>query len=1390
MKPPEYFSAVRQETEERWEKLDADAGLAGPWRQLFRQVQSPRHVVSELLQNADDAGATRAEVRVEDGVFVFEHDGRDFTEADFRSLCGFGTSNKRTLHTIGFRGIGFKSAFSLGHSVHLQTPSLAVTFSRSRFTLPQWAHGPHELGDRLTRVRVPISDGSRREALESNLLEWSRSPFALLFLRNVRELELPTGGFRWDHADVGPVDGSEWMIHSGAPETRFLVVRSELQSFPADAVQEIRDERPLGDVDEGELPPCRVELVLNQTGRLFVVLPTGVHPNLPFSCNAPFVQDPARMKIKEPALSPTNQWLLARIGRLAAVTMLDWLGKDTLPISMRAMAYDLMPDVDREDVSLEGDCARVIEESFEEVITGRDSLLTSTGNLRPCDPHEPSVITVPRPLMNVWPQYDVGELLDDTQRPALAGQVSDENRVKLENWNWTEEADWEDTLERTCLPRPDWPELAALWSFVEPSLYTRRPFYIAPVIASDQLQNPKRVVRLSGRRAESKAPVWQYLRDHVAVIDPDWLRFLREASSMTEETVEANALRGHAQDANSVLKELGFGDPSDTQTLFTRAEARILDASPTADDLIRVTHAAAALDVAVSEDFPYFTRGGELMYVGHESYDEMVLDDRDGSITDLFGADWVDARALHDDYYQLSPGLCDQEQWLAWLSDSGKSRVLTFPIPESVPRDVMNRRELEELMRSRGADESPHYHYKYSNFRIHDFDMPRDRYAEWAARAEQDEQLWVRLTLALLSEWKLLGDRIEATARHIATTGNTRVSGRFRAAWLHKLRSLPCLPDTNGFPARPSELLRRSAQTEPLIGLERFVHTDIDTEHLRTLLHLLGVRAEPAGPDTLIAQIRDLASMSDPPLDEVEQYVRRLDQMISDLDTEEVAEVRAAFHAEALVPVDGGGWARSNAVFGSPSAAVPPGLPVVHGPLRRLSLWGRVGVAEQPNEDLAIKWLSDLPLGGTVEDVDAGRLRAVLSIAPGRVWTELGAWLSLAGTWVETSKLRYWVGSDSPGAWSRLHVRARALTADYRMLDEPTIEKLVDERLTPLGSALEFRVSKIERAATTPLGTKWWEPLGHLLTRVVLQDDDEQTAVRRTAMRLSATEWQPVARLKVVPCLEGEPAGAARPANAAWIEHTLYVVDRTPAQVARAVASELGRWFERADISDALKICFDRPRSFIEGYVAENFDLDASIDAEAAGGVEPQEAGVEAQEPDTNDLPISRAGNERQTEVEHKVPPETELSPESPEANVSQRRQRTSKSRKIPPLMERFAHMEGFTPAPGLSGVFRRQDGSSLRRRQDGQFRWELADPDGSIRYLKDMDHCLHRDPLVLESDVWSLIADFPDEYSLVLVDPHGLPVEIRGTKLVAMLDKGTLTLHPGTYRLVIQTDR
>ena len=50
MQKPDYFDEIQQNALNLWRQLEDNRELAAPWHQLFKQVQSPRHVLSELLQ--------------------------------------------------------------------------------------------------------------------------------------------------------------------------------------------------------------------------------------------------------------------------------------------------------------------------------------------------------------------------------------------------------------------------------------------------------------------------------------------------------------------------------------------------------------------------------------------------------------------------------------------------------------------------------------------------------------------------------------------------------------------------------------------------------------------------------------------------------------------------------------------------------------------------------------------------------------------------------------------------------------------------------------------------------------------------------------------------------------------------------------------------------------------------------------------------------------------------------------------------------------------------------------------------------------------------------------------------------------------------------------------
>lgn len=730
---PGYFHRIRESASRRWDQLEADPELAGPWHQLFKQVQSPRHILSELLQNADDAGAKEARVSIENDRFVFEHDGEDFIEAHFASICRFGYSNKRALHTIGFRGIGFKSTFSLGDRVELFTPTLAIAFERTRFTEPRWIDGASTTSG-TTRVEVAISNPLLRREVEKNLDEWLKSPVSLLFFKTIRRLQIGDEAVHWQSLGPGPIANSEWMALDDKADDPFLLVRSAEEEFPVDALDEIRKERMIGAEDGGDFPPCRVEIVLGAKGRLYVVLPTGVETPLPFACNAPFIQDPARLKIKDPETSPTNRWLLKRTGELAANAMADWLEQAKASPRERADAYGFLPDVDREASTLEGTCAAIVELAFDEAIGDRPVLLTEEGHVAAAN----GAIAVPQPIFDIWPADQAMALLDKQSRPALCQHVSSRDRTKLVHWNLVEEfskADLLEQLRNKHLPRPStWRHLLNLWSYIAPEVTgwqcrNADQLRVVPVQGKEVLYSASEVVRLGEKKLLQSDEDWEFLADHLIVLNQNWTRFLAEQrrGRSAKDTGRGDAVEA----AFAVLEEIGLDGTSDVNAVIERVAVDYFSSDqPKLVECVQLAQIAAKLGVTIGGSFRYACADLKLRAI-----EKAVLFDEHGTLEQLLPEAIQKTRLLHPDYV-ASFKSCTRDEWLQWIS-SGRSGLRTFP-PLAETRTFSGRESsLNVELKKRAFSGRVEYRYKDPWFYINDWDFPAELWTHWQRAARR-----------------------------------------------------------------------------------------------------------------------------------------------------------------------------------------------------------------------------------------------------------------------------------------------------------------------------------------------------------------------------------------------------------------------------------------------------------------------------------------------------------------------------------------------------------------------------------------------------------------------------------------------------------------------------
>jgi hypothetical protein len=1342
------------------------------------------------LQNADDAGATEAFANIEDGAFVFRHNGEDFKKEHFESLCRFGYSNKRALHTIGFRGIGFKSTFSLGDRVELTTKSLAVAFDKSQFTRPIWRDDSVRSDD-LTEVRVKIANHQREKELAKNLTDWLFSPISLLFFRSIRRLTLLRSDLHWGSFGPGPVPESEWMALHEKPDETFLLVRSAYEEFPNDALAEIQQERLLSTDEGASFPPCRVEIVLGTTGRLYVVLPTGVTTKLPFACNAPFIQDPARLKIKEPEISPTNRWLLQRAGILAASTMLAWLGDANASVKERAGAYDLLPDPETGAWSLEEQVAAAVANAFTQEISDKAVLLLANGELV----GEDEAIAIPTEISSVWPERDITRLFDSEGRPALAAEVASNNRQKLFDRNLLTEVDGHSVLLALTTARPPqpatWGQLLKLWAFLPKDIgsYTysglRNLLNIIPVQGSDILSSPSAVSRIGEKRVLQSEDDWQFLAGFIRVVNQNWTRWLAQ---QRREAADRNdvALQADVENAFTILTTLGLDETSDANKLIQQVGSDFFKRPDCSlGQSVRLTQIAAKLSANVGGEFQYWTSNGQ-----KRSAKQDVVANPNRSVDHLVSAEWGGAHLIHPDYERDFQS-CTADEWTRWI-DGGKSALLSFVPLKQKHIGIWGRHNITKTLAAHGYLSEPYYHFVTSDFRFIDWDFDESHWKKWEELASEDASVWGEvLELILKSPEDYSPVSKSASASQVATTGNTKnIASALTPSWLMRFQTLPCIPDTHRIYRKPEELLLRTPETEAFRDIEPFIHASLDTERNRSLLKAFGVRDEGLKPDRILAYLRALSKSETPPTKEVDKWYRRLDELVDTCSTEDLEMIRDAFANERIVLTNDLDWTTRDGVFLSADELDAPGVAVVRRDVADLSLWHKVGVPERPTAESAIRWVESFSEQATPTTVDAKRIRTIMIRYPSQVWVRCGHWFSLNGDWVTTEHLEYALSMQSLVKWNHLHEWVKGKTADLLGLPADVCNEPPFATLIPLAAKLDERVvetKKVKRAETKA----WLRELGDGLQRLIDEPDGDTERVRALARNLSETVWQSVTELEIIPYIDGTPAGTARDADVLWLDQTIFVRDRPAARLARSVASELSRFFRKAELADAAKMCFERSPEFVREYMEENFRLGAIVPASA--GQDADRPGVDGK--NDVEVPITQLTGVAPQAIDAETTLAEDSGSEEQQSSQpedSQQESITVETRQIvtstvtvrPTLIESFAAAGGFQKRG--EDRFVHADGRSLIRDRSDRFSLQLvAASGGVIRSYFAIARSLEKEPIEMDAEIWAALEHFPHQKSLILESLEGTPIEMTGEKLLAQKNAGLIKLYPAKYRVV-----
>ncbi len=326
-------------------------------REIVEELYPDRaHFIYELLQNAEDAGATEAAFTLENNSVSFEHDGRPFSKEDVWGITNIGKGTKRDEEDkIGRFGVGFKAVFAYSEAPHIWSPTFS--FGISDLVLPTAINSRPDLG-KNTRFEFPFNNPKKKSQvayaeIEAGLEELAET--TLLFLSHLRSIrwqieQTPSGEIlRIQHSD-NHIEVVKKTGNKTTSSSHFLRFSRSVEGLEKQhvSVAFALDYLPDTTAYEHKNPLARqFKIVAASPGVVAVSFPAGKETSgLRFHLHAPFVPELSRASIKD---TPANEPLFNQLAGLSASSLrtvhelglltVEFLGALPNPVDSIALRY-------------------------------------------------------------------------------------------------------------------------------------------------------------------------------------------------------------------------------------------------------------------------------------------------------------------------------------------------------------------------------------------------------------------------------------------------------------------------------------------------------------------------------------------------------------------------------------------------------------------------------------------------------------------------------------------------------------------------------------------------------------------------------------------------------------------------------------------------------------------------------------------------------------------------------------------------------------------------------------------------------------------------------------------------------------------------------------------
>lgn len=200
----EWFDKLYQKRHNTATTLMDDFAISNMWNSVIEKYSDQAHFIYELLQNANDAKATKSSFQLTKNGLYFKHNGtKNFWVSnpdnekldqqnnklgDINAITAVAQSNKKDHSTIGKFGVGFKAVFQYTETPHIYDPNFQ--FKISKFIVP--IKLDNDLMDRQKNETVFYFPFDKQETNENGNLKMPKERAYSDILDKLKKLVFPT----------------------------------------------------------------------------------------------------------------------------------------------------------------------------------------------------------------------------------------------------------------------------------------------------------------------------------------------------------------------------------------------------------------------------------------------------------------------------------------------------------------------------------------------------------------------------------------------------------------------------------------------------------------------------------------------------------------------------------------------------------------------------------------------------------------------------------------------------------------------------------------------------------------------------------------------------------------------------------------------------------------------------------------------------------------------------------------------------------------------------------------------------------------------------------------------------------------------------------------------